>query len=57
MPKASVLPEPVAAMPTRSWPDRMMGQHCAWMGDGCAKSLVARRSSAENPAGRDTTQG
>ena len=28
-PKARVLPDPVAATPTRSCPDRMMGQHCA----------------------------
>ena len=49
-PKASVLPEPVAAMPTRSRPDRMMGQHCAWMGEGCEKPLVDCSSSCEKPA-------
>lgn len=54
-PKARVLPDPVAATPTRSWPDRMMGQHCAWIGDGWAKSLVAWRRSLEKPAGLTQT--
>lgn len=31
---------PVAAMPTRSWPARMMGQHWDWMGEGALKSRV-----------------
>lgn len=49
-PNASVLPEPVAAMPTRSLPDWIIGQHCAWIGDGCANVLVDRSRSAEKPA-------
>ena len=53
-PKARVLPEPVAAMPTTSRPDKMMGQHCAWMGDGAAKSSVACSNSAGKPATGDS---
>lgn len=49
-PKASVLPLPVAAMPTRSRPLSAMGRHCAWMGDGCWKLRVACSSCADRPA-------
>ncbi len=50
-PKARVFPLPVAAMPTRSWPELMMGQHWAWMGEGSTKSLIACKSSPAKPAG------
>ena len=38
--KASVLPEPVAEMPTMSRPRSAMGQPCDWMGVGVAKPCI-----------------
>lgn len=37
---ASVLPEPVMAMPSRSRPDSAMGQPCAWIGVGVTKPCL-----------------
>ena len=48
-PKARVLPDPVAAMPIRSWPESMIGQHWAWMGDGWEKVLVHSSTSLSKP--------
>lgn len=48
-PNARVFPEPVAAMPTRSRPDRMTGQHMDWMGDGRSNDAVHLRRPLENP--------
>ena len=41
--KASVLPEPVSAIPTMSRPEATMGQHRLWIGVGLAKFLQAVR--------------
>ena len=48
-PNASVLPEPVEAMPTRSRPARAMGRHCAWIGEGAEKLRVACSISSDKP--------
>ena len=48
-PKASVLPEPVAAVPTMSRPDKMMGQLCAWIGLGAVKSRVTDSTAGLKP--------
>jgi len=47
-PKASVLPEPVSAMPTRSWRERTIGHACAWIGVGFAYFFVTTRISTHN---------
>ena len=48
-PNASVFPLPVAAIPTRSLPDRAIGRHCDWIGDGIVKFRVAYSSSFDRP--------
>mmetsp|Transcript_16759 Transcript_16759/g.32424 ORF Transcript_16759/g.32424 Transcript_16759/m.32424 type:complete len:269 (+) Transcript_16759:1483-2289(+) len=50
-PKASVFPDPVEAMPMRSWLLRMMGQLWLWMGLGVAYLLSKKASRGlMNPA-------
>lgn len=50
-PKASVFPEPVAAIPMRSLPERMIGQHWDWMGEGVVNADVHFSWSSEKPVG------
>lgn len=49
-PNARVLPEPVAAMPTRSRWAAMMGQQCDWMGEGVVNVAVAASRGWGKPA-------
>jgi hypothetical protein len=49
-PKAIVFPDPVAAIPTMSRPDRAMGRHWDWMGDGNANFRVACSITSGRPA-------
>ena len=59
-PNASVFPDPVAAMPTTSWPARARGQHSAWIGLGCWKvrhacrNFLSRSRWANAVTGRDS---
>mmetsp|Transcript_3344 Transcript_3344/g.8286 ORF Transcript_3344/g.8286 Transcript_3344/m.8286 type:complete len:223 (+) Transcript_3344:916-1584(+) len=48
-PNASVFPDPVDAMPTRSRPDSTTGQLCAWMADGSLKPDVQAISAGGSP--------
>ena len=48
---ASVLPEPVLAMPMQSRPDMMIGMHCACTASGFAHSCfsITRRIRSDSP--------
>ena len=50
---ARVLPEPVAAMPTTSRPERAIGQPCDWMAVGALKPArwITSRTSARSEKG------
>ena len=56
MPKASVLPLPVSAMPTTSFPESAGGHAQAWMGVGSLKAENApRRRSGIGKASKETS--
>mmetsp|Transcript_89471 Transcript_89471/g.140038 ORF Transcript_89471/g.140038 Transcript_89471/m.140038 type:complete len:232 (-) Transcript_89471:170-865(-) len=59
--KPHVLPLPVFATATMSWPVRAIGQACAWIGDGaaypCARSALPRAAPRAGAAASKVSNG